>query len=291
MASSTGATEFIDSTTADQMIPEVWSPKMIVSREAAFNYARTVDLSYKPLLRMGDILNVPNVSSMTAQTKTKSSNAATQYETLTDTVTQITVATWGYSALAVEEIVDVQAIADQAAVYAPKQGAALSKQVDDTLAGHPDDFSNFVGTLASNLTFTNILRSIQYLDDADVDEEGRVIHVSPAEAVGLLQMKEYVHNDYSMLHGSGPATSAHERGYVTSFLGVPIYKSTNVEGTNAAGHDNTIFQKEAIALILQKEPSSWTLKDPDFFVRKIAFSQIYGSAMMRNDHGVWVKGA
>ena len=139
---ATGTTEFIDSTTIDAAIPEIWGGPAIVAREAGLVFARRVDLRYKAALRIGDILNVLNVTNLTALTKTKANNTAISYETQTESNTQITVATWGYSAIGVESIVDYQAYMDMAAVYAPKQGYALALQVDDTLAGHPDDDSD-----------------------------------------------------------------------------------------------------------------------------------------------------
>ena len=290
---ATGTAEFIDSTTHDVFIPERWSTPAIVAREAALVMARGVDLRYAAALRGGgDIVNVGSVGNLTAQTKTKSSNAATSYETITETNTQITVATWGYSAIAVESIVDLQSYMDAAATYAPKQGFALATQVDDTLAGHPDDFTNATGSLAATSSYSDYLRAIQYLDDANAPQEDRWFGCAPAEVAGLLQMKEYVHSDYSMLHGSGPAMTSQERAYVTSFLTVPVYKSTNTEGTNAAGHDNFLMQRQAIAFILQKAPTMWgPFRDVDYFATKIALEQVYGSAILRNDHGVFMRGA
>ena len=290
---ATGATEFIDSTTHDVFIPERWSGPAIVAREAALIMARGVDLRYTPALSGGgDIVNIGSVGNLTAQTKVKASNAATSYETITETNVQITVATWGYSAVAVESIVDVQSYEKAAKQYAPKQGFALALQSDDTLAGHPDDFTNATGSLAATSPYSDYLRAVQYLDDANAPQEDRWFGVAPAEVAGLLQMKEYVHNDYSMLHGSGPAMTSRERAYVTSFLTIPVYKSTNVEGTNAAGHDNFLMHREAIAFILQQEPTMWgPFRDVDYFATKIAFEQIYGSAITRNDHGVFMRGA
>lgn len=288
---ATGATEFIDSTTADAFIPEIWGGPLIVAREQALVFARRVDLRYKPILRYGDILNVGALSNLTAQTKTKASNAAVVYETNTESNTQITVATWGYSGIAVESIVDKQAYLDMAAAQAPKQGYALGLQVDDTLAGHPDDFTNAVGTLAATAAFTDYLRARQYLQDANAfPMSDWSFIIAPAEENGLLQMKEFIHDDYAKLHGEGRETEE-EMAYSTSFLRTPVYVTTNVEGTNAAGHDNTLFHREAIALILQMEPQTWTLRDPDYLVRKIVVEQLYGSAIMRNDHGVFLRGA
>ena len=289
---ATGATEFIDSTTFDVFIPEKWGGPAITAREQALNMARGVDLRYKAALTVGDILNVGTIGNLAAQTKTKASNAAISYETITETNTQITVATWGYSAIAVESIVDLQSYLNAAAAYAPKQGYALALQVDDTLAGHPDDFTNATGSLAATSPFSDYLRAIQYLDDANAPDVDRWFGVAPAEVAGLLQMKEYVHNDYSMLHGAGPAMTSQERAYVSSFLTIPVYKSTNVEGTNAAGHDNFLMQREAIALILQQTPTMWgPFRDVDYFATKIALEQVYGSAIMRNDHGTFMRGA
>ena len=289
---ATGATEFIDSTTIDAAIPEIWGGPAIVAREAALVFARKVDLRYKAALRVGDILNVLNITNLTAQTKTKANNSAITYETQSETNTQITVATWCYSAIGVESIVDYQAYMDMAAVYAPKQGYALGLQVDDTLAGHPDDFSNATGTLAATSTFTDYKRARQYLQDANAFPASEwCFIVSPAEENGLLDMKEFVHNDYATLHGSEARATELEMAYSTSFLRTPVYVTTNVEGTNAAGHDNALFHREAIALILQKEPRVWTMTDIDYFVRKIALEQLYGSAILRNDHGVFMRGA
>ena len=289
---ATGSTEFIDSTTADVLIPELWSGPLIVAREQALVFARRVDLRYKAALRFGDIVNVGSLSSLTAQTKTKASNAAVVYETQTETNTTITVATWGYSGIGVESIVDVQAYLDMAAQYAPKQGYALALQVDDTLAGHPDDFTNATGVLTATSAYADYKRARQYLQDANAYPQSEwSFIIAPAEENGLLDLKEYIHDDYSTLHGSATRSTEFEMAYTTSFLRSPVYVSTNVEGTNAAGHDNTLFHREAIALILQMSPTVWTLRDPDYLVRKIVVEQLYGSAITRNDHGVFMSGA
>ena len=288
---ATGTAEFIDSTTADVFIKEQWSTQAIVAREQKLSFARNVDLKYKKDLSIGDIVNVPSLGNLAAQTKIKANNTAVSFETITETNTQITVATWLYSGVAVESIVKIQANMDLLMAYAPKQGYALAEGIDDTLAGHPDDFTNTTGTLGAGSAYTDYVRGIQYLDDAKAPSDGRVIIISPAERGNMLSMKEYVHNDYSSLHGDGPKVTQQEKDYVTSFLGYPVYVTTNAEGTNAAGHDNTMMHKEAIALIVQMEPTPWYMADANFLVHKVVMEELYGSAILRNDHGVWQKGA
>ena len=287
---ATGATEFIDNTTADVFIPEIWSSLAIVAREAQLVFAKLVDRKFEDGLTKGDKLNIPNISDLAA--RAKSINAAITYETVTETNTTITVDQHYYAAIAVESITKVQSDRDMLAAYAGKLGYALGLNVDDALASQVEaDWSGqTVGTLAAENTYHDYLRAIQYLDDANAPADNRYFVISPASEVGLLKMDTYINNDYTNIHGTG-RESALDKAYISSFLGVPVYKSTNVDGTNSAGHDNTLFQKEAQALIMQMTPSMHTMYDIDYFADKVAIEQLYGEQVMRSDHGVWIKGA
>ena len=285
---ATGATEFIDNTTADVFIPEIWSPLAIVAREQQLVFAKLVDRRFENGLSAGDTIHVPGVSDLAA--RTKSTNTAITYETVTESNTDITISTHKYAAIAVESITKVQNNRDQLQLYAGKLGYALGLDVDDTLAGLPDNFSQTVGTLAAENTYHDYLRAIQYLDDANAPAESRYFVISPAAEVGLMKQDIYTNNDYTMLHGEGRNTAL-EFAYVSSFLNIPVYKTTNVEGSNSAGHDNTLFQKETIALVMQMAPQMHSMFDIDYFADKVDIEQLYGTQEMRDDHGVWIKGA
>ena len=285
---ATGATEFIDNTTADVFIPELWSMEAIVARENQLVFANLVDRKFEKGLSFGDTIHVPGVSNLAA--RTKSTNGAVTYETVTESNTDITIATHEYAAIALENITRVQNNRDQLKLYAGKLGYALALAVDDVLAGLVDNFSNNVGTLAVELTDDELLRARQYLDDADAPQESRVMVVSPAQETGLLKLDRFVHNDYESVHGPGRETGL-EKAYVSSFMGMPIYRSVNVEGTNSAGHDNGMFQKEAVALVMQIAPKTYHQFDIDYIVDKVVIEQLYGTREMRDDHGVFMKGA
>src|SRR4051812_35095005 len=99
---ATGATEYIDITTADAAIPEIWSKYAIRARESKLLWAERVDRRYESELNMGDLLHIFNVSNLTVQTKNTSANAATVYETVTESNKDLTVGTWHYQAIAIE---------------------------------------------------------------------------------------------------------------------------------------------------------------------------------------------
>ena len=286
---ATGATEFIDRTSADVYIPEVWSHGAIVARENALVYSNLVNRGYEKELSVGDVVHVPSLGNLAARTKTI--NTAVTYETITETNTDITVTTHDYAAIAVESIAKIQTNRDQLKLYSGKMGYALGLAVDDILAGRPDDFTNAVGVLAAENPDSDWLRARQYLNDADAPQETRYIVISPAAETGLLRLDRFVHNDYEMIHGGKSKETALEYAYVTSWYNMPVYRSVNVEGSNAAGHDNAMFQKEAIALVMQLKPKVHMHFDIDYITDKVVMEQIHGSAIMRNDHGVFVRGA
>ena len=288
---ATGATEFIDSTTADVFVPEVWSLMSLVSREANLVFANLVDRRFEDNLKWGDTIHVPSIGNLSAQTKTKSSNAAITFETITEANTDISIATWEYVAVAVESIVKVQGNRDMLKEYAGKMGYALALAVDDVLAGLIDNVTNTVGTLAVENTDDEFIRARQYLNDANAPRDGRAIVISPAAEGGLLKLDKYVRDDYSGVHGGGDRETALQQAYTASYYRVPVYVSTNAEGSNAAGHDNGMIQREFAALVMQMKPTPHAQYDIDYFVDKVALEQLYGTKEMRDDHGVWMKGA
>lgn len=284
---ATGATEFVDVTTADAFIPEIWSAGAIVAREAELVFAKLVDRKYEQNLKFGDTIHVPSIGNLA--TRTKSANTAITFETVTEANTDILINTYDYAAMAVEEIIKVQANRDLMQAYSGKMGYALALAVDDALAALVDDFTQSVGTLALNLTYDDLLRARQYLDDAEAPLEGRVIVVSPAEEASFMKLDHFINTDY-VTSGTGQTTDR-AKGYIGSWLGMPVHKSTNVEGTNAAGHDCGMMQSEALAMVMQSAPRTYTMFDIDYLVDKVAMTQIYGVKEMRDNHGVWMKAA
>jgi hypothetical protein len=285
---ATGATEFIDNTTADAFLAEIWSQEAIVAREAVLLFASQVNRVFeKDVAKFGDTIHVPSVGNLAVATK--STNTAIVYETITEANTDITISTHEYQAIAIETITKRQVNRDLLSVYAPKQGYALGLSIDDVLAGLVDDFTQTTGTLGAELAYEDVLRGDQYLNDANVPMSGRVINVSPAQKAGFMKLDQFIHADYSKLNAD--ANAAMQESYLGTWMKYPVHCSTNVEGTNAAGHDNAMFQKEALALVVQMKPTTHTFFDIDYLADKVAIEQLHGSKEMRDDHGVWLKGA
>jgi hypothetical protein len=71
----------------------------------------------------------------------------------------------------------------------------------------------------------------------------------------------------------------------------PVRRSTNVEGSNAAGHDNGLVHRSyAVHHRVGNRPRIRTFDDIDSLSDRMAASMIWGNSQLRTDAAVWVKG-
>ena len=278
-----GTTEFIDISSADIYQEEVWSQKVTIARMKKLVWANSVDRSYESELKRGEILRIGTITHPTATAKAE--NTALTYETVSENEKTITINTFYYTAIAIEDILVPQVSIDLFDKYIPGLGYGLGLQEDSDISKLIDDpifdASHVVGTLGTGLTHTNLLRADQYLNDADVPDDDRVIIISPAERANLLELDQFVHKDYSELRN----------GLIGSWLQYPILVSTNCNGTNAAGHDSVMMHRDGIAHIAQIKPIVKGFWDIDYMAAKMAALTTYGTTGRRTDHGVWLRGA
>lgn len=291
---ATGTQAAIDQTTAAAFIPTLWSMEAIVAREQALLFANLANRQFETgaIMRMGQTVHVPNISHLAARSLAYTGGgpaAAVSYETVTESNTDITVNTWEYAAIALTPAIVAQVTQDLHARYAPQMGYALQLAIDNALSALVTSITNTIGSLAVELSYEDLLRGIQYLDDANAPQTGRSICISPAQKAGFSKLDQYVSDDYSKLNAD--ANLGMKDASMGTWLGIPAFFSTAVNGSNAAGHSNFLFQKECFALIVQMQPDTKTMFDTDVMADKYVMHQLRGQAIMRNDHGVCARGA
>lgn len=287
---ASGATEFVDATTAAPYIPTIWSKYVLRAREQQLLFARLFTRKYESDAVYGGTVQVNAVSHLTARTKNMSANTAVLFETNTEATTAITIGTWGYAAYAVETATKKQSYKDQIELYGPELGYALALQVDDDMAALVDDLTtNAVGSLTSNPTYAQFLQARRLLNDANVPRKGRFAIFSPASEEAFLNLAQFVSSDYNKI--SGEVDDADDMGYIGKWFRIPVYVSTNVEGDNTAGHDNVMAHSEGMTVVMQMEPTTHTWLDINYLANKVVTEQLYGVKTMRDDHACWFKAA
>jgi len=254
-----------------------------VARETKLVFAANVDRREEAELKRGQILHMGRISDLTATSKTE--NSAISYETTTETEDTLTIDTYTYAAFAIEDVVKPMVSIDLINKYMPKIGYALAKALDTEIAALIDDgtITQTVGTLASGLSYDNIVRADQYLNDGDTPDEDRCIIISNAEKAHWLKMDQFINRDYQEIR----------QGLLGSVLNYPIFVSNNTNGDNTNGHDSVMMHKSAIMAAVQIQPNIKTDYDIDYLAAKVVGLQTSGTDFNEayaSTHAVWMRG-
>ena len=277
----------LTSTTGAKFNPAITSKKIIDIREANLGFEATVSTQYRDDAGVGTTIAWPTITAFAAAAKTEGNNGNDiTFTGNTEGSVTLTINQHQYAAFELEEFEDALSLQDQEAIYTKRSAYAVNLAVDDTLAALVDNFTQTVGTLAVDLTDDDVRRAVQYLDDADAPSDGRFFAMAPATKNSMLSIDRYASSDFTSGGGSNIV-----RGMFGDIYGVSSWVSTNVEGTNAAGHDNGVYQRDAIALGMRRSPRVRKEDDIDNLSTKVAVSAIWGVIETRDNHGVWAKGA
>lgn len=284
-------------TTAEKHIDEVWVEGTIRALEFALVIAPSVDRTWD-FVGHGDTYHKVRVPNIESQTKSASTGLnATVY---TDTEQTITVTTHDACAIKSERIVQVLARNDLKSIMQSKMGYSLGRAIDVRIGALFASLSQAVGTLGVEVTYDNLLRAVQYLEDAGYDMGSDVTwFFSPAQKSGIMKMDTFINASYV---GEDAARMAHEKATIGTFQGAPIKISNLLTAPAAGQHDNVLFHKETFALIMAQEPEtvldSIALDIADVVVQHqisgIAevdrYSEAPGNITATDEGGVWIKG-
>jgi hypothetical protein len=262
----------LTSTTGAQFNPAITSKKIIDIREANLGFEGTVSTQYRDDAGVGTTIAWPTITAFAAATKTEgNSGADITFTANTESAVTLTINQHQYAAFELEEFEESLSLHDQEMIYQRRSAYAVNLAVDDTLAALIDNFSNAVGTLGVDATDDDVRRSVQYLDDADAPQDGRFFAMAPATKNSMLSIDRYASSDFAARGGANIVS-----GEFGEIYGLRAWVSTNVEGTNAAGHDNGIYQRDGFALGMRREPRVRKEDDIDNLSTKMAVSAIWG---------------
>ncbi len=236
--------------TAANWIPEQWSKELEDAATAWIGLADLVDRSFESDLTVGDQVHIPDRANPAVRYKTTDTSGT--FSNVTETNDILTVSTQAYCAFLVEDIAEIQSKYATRSEYTKATTYSLMADVEGDLtsglASLPDNFSQGTGALGSDPTTDNIIRAVQYLDDADVPDSSRFFYMSPATHASLLKQDVFVSGDY------GP-TGAVSSGRVTK----PVYGATTHVSSLASNNPSTSGQsyswfchKKGVALVIQR---------------------------------------
>lgn len=285
-------------TTGDVFIPEIWSRKTQRATEASLVLANLVTRFDDELTDGGDILRVPQVSNLVANSKA----ANTQVTLNAPTESQFTMNINRHfeSSYLVEDRLKNQSKYNLLDQYSGKSGYAIAARIDADIAGLYSGLSQNVGNATTDVTDANLVRAIQYLDDADAPQTDRYFVIKPAALAHLRQIQKFSEwqslgvtpTPASGAGGLGNVGSVVRRigpnGFVGTLYNVEVYMSTNLteeSGTSDTVH-NLLFHKEAFALGMQMKPRTQFQYKQEYLGTLATTDALWGFAEYRDAFGV-----
>lgn len=285
-------------TTGAVFIPTIWSKEVQRATESTLVLANLVKRFDSEVADAGDTLNVPKVSNLTAYAK--SANTQVTLNAPTEDKFQMSINRHFESSYLVEDRLKVQAKYKILEEYSPKAGYAIGQKIDSDIAGLYSGLSQTVGNSTTKITDANLLRGIQYLDDADSPQTDRYLVIRPAGLSNLRLLDKFsrwdalgiVPNPASgaggLANGSGVVRRIGPNGLVGVVYNVEVYMSTNIiteSGTSDTVH-NLLIQKEAFALGLQQKPRMQFQYKQEYLGTLATTDAIWGFAEFRDAFGV-----
>lgn len=266
-------------TTGANFIPEIWSKEVQRATESNLVAANLVKRFDAEVKSKGDIVHIPIVSNLSATSK--SASTAVTFSSPTESKIDLTVNAHYHIAFIIEDALDAQSQYRLAEEYKSKVSYGLAKQVDTDILGLYTNITQSVGTAGVPPTDPNILRAIQYLDDADAPMENRAFIMAPSLKASLLAIDKYVSQDFTGM--DLPVKT----GVFGQRYGIPFYMSTNVP-TSSGNPINQLIHKEAYACAIQKDVAIKNQYIIDFLGEAYAGQVLYGVITYRSTFGVQV---
>lgn len=284
MATGAFPTATMTTTTLANVIPEIWGEKMNNYYRATLRTASFfTDLS-ADIAGGGDTVHVPNITAMTAHSKTTGS--AVTVNNPTDTNIDLLVQTKTECSFAIEDMDGSQI--KQSYNYIDKQAMNAAYEVaaayEDAIIALFDNFSQTTGTSAAGVLDSNIRAALKLLGDANVPQEDRAFFMSPkavwTDLMGIDKFTLAINTA-----GSDPVL----KGQVGMLYGIPVIESSRIGTTNGSAQ-NVLVHKDAIvhASTGLQVQSNYA---PRYMATITTAFMRYGVIENRDTSGVWIKTA
>lgn len=285
-------------TTGDVFLPEVWSKETQRATQAALVLANLVKRFDSDVADAGDKLHVPKVSNLSAYAK--SANTQVTLNAPTETEFTMDINRHFESSYLVEDRLKVQAKYNILEEYTSKAGYAIGQKIDADLAGLYSSVTQTVGNSTTDITDANIVRAIQYLDDANAPQTDRFFVIKPAGLAHVRLIDKFSRFDSlgispSVVVNGGLATGSGSvikrigpNGLVGTIYNLEVYMTTNLveeAGTSDVVH-NLVFHKEAFALGLQLKSRTQFQYKQEYLGTLATTDALWGFGLYRSDFAV-----
>lgn len=276
----------IGATAADVFRPVIWSKEVLMFVKKNLVLLPLIKHYDADVKNGGKTLEIPNVSTITANQKQQNTVVTLNYNV--ETKTTINLDKHYESSFVIEDLVKVQSVYDLRSDYTRAASYAIAESIDTDLASSMASAFSAFGAYGTPLNDTTILAVNRYLSEAKAPRSDRSLVVAPKGEAELLAIDKYVR--YDALGIGGDANSI-KNGKIGQIYGVEVFMSQNIvagDSTNTT-FQNLFFHKEAWAIALQQEPRTQAQYKQEYLGWLVTVDVLYGHAQLRPGFGFVVR--
>lgn len=267
-----------NTTTHDAFRPNLWTPNAIVAAHTAYVLANLVNRTYEAGLTFGKAIEIPSVSSLTAQKKVN--GVAYTPISVTETLTEIKIDQRAGVPLGFDNVLMIQANTNLVNTYATQAGIGLAKDIDSAIAAKYVDATSTVGDGTTAGSIAMIIEAGKKLNQKNAPKTDRYLVIdSSFESDLRLQLVSFNYNI------PGLTDVAVVNGFIGKLAGFDIYVSDNIVKTGVSEDvaHNMAFQRDAIGLVVQEGVTAKTQPDVLNDQELVVWQVLYGLKTLRPD--------
>lgn len=276
----------IGTTAANVFRPNVWSSEVLMFVKANLVLVPLVRHYDADVQAYGQTVEIPNVSTITANLKAANTLVTLNYNT--ETKTTVTINQHYESSFLVEDIVKIQSKYDLRTDYTQAAAYAIAAKVDNIVATLMTNAFTAYGAFGTVLADSLILLVNRYLDDQKVPQTNRSLVVTPQGKAEMLNIDKYIRYDAI---GVGGDQNSILNGQIGEIYGVKVFMSQNLVQvtTNPNQNNHLFFHTDAVAIAMQENPRSQATYKQEYLGWLVTVDVLFGLNTLRSSFGFVVK--
>jgi len=290
MAATTGAYNSgnvnVGATAASVFRPNIWSKEVLMFVKEELVLLPLIKHYDADVKAGGQTLEIPNVSSITANLKAQ--NTLVTLNSNTETKTTITLDKHYESSFIVEDLVKVQSVYDTRSDYTKAAAYAIAEKIDTTLATAMTSAFTGYGAYGTAISDNLILTVNRYLSESLAPRTDRSIVVHPKGEAEMLAIDKFVR--YDALGGPADSNSI-KTGKIGQIYGAEVFVTTNLVYLDTATdeYSSLFFHKEAFAVAMQMEPRTQAQYKQEHLGWLVTVDVLFGCKALRSGFGYVLK--
>lgn len=255
MAYDTGTDPTLAELKTAKFIPEIFSTKVLLTLKADLVVVPAVSHDYQANLRLGykawiPVFSAPTVAEVTPGT------ALTPQDMASSSPESVTVDKWWGAAAEISEMADLENKPEYLDGAATEIGHAVAAKIDLDVGALFSGLSSDVVHGGDGQVFTDtlVIDITEGLDEANVPTRERVIIGDPSTRADIRKIDKWMRSDY--ITGK-PAMN----GQLTDIYGMPVLITNNLTAATV-GNYGVIMHKTALAVVIQRNPTSQRVPEP-----------------------------